>query len=275
MRSVRTYAEFQGTRPLRARMRAAARNAAVWLLSLTRSAAGGGGAIHFPYYHHIFDDERQGFARQLSWMRNHGEFLSYDNAVDLSASGRVIDGCYFCLSFDDGFKSCVENALPILLDHGASAAFFLPTRYIGTDLKRDHDLLTRFYEDRKTIVEFMSWDDCRKMASAGMILGSHTHNHAHLASLEADAIMEELTASKTAIEENTGQPCRHFCCPWGIPGSAFRVDRDPELARKAGYSSFATGVRGAMRAGASPFLLHRDHLLADWSAYQLRYFFLN
>jgi hypothetical protein len=48
--------------------------------------------------------------------------------------------------------------------------------------------------------------------------------------------------------------------------------RDPSLAREAGYASFASGVRGGMAAGGDPFLLKRDHLLANWGEHQLRYF---
>jgi peptidoglycan/xylan/chitin deacetylase (PgdA/CDA1 family) len=274
MQPVRTYAELSRAQSARMRMRTVARDAAVWALSFARAAPRRAGEIRFPYYHHVFDDERAGFARQLGWMRRHGEFIRFDDAVGLLASGQRIDGRYFCVSFDDGFKNCVENALPILVEHGATAAFFLPTRYVGTDVARDRDLLLHFYDDRKALVEFMNWDDCRRLADAGMAVGSHTHSHARFAALDAAAVVAELVLSKETIEHELGRPCRHFCCPFGIPRTDFRPERDPDLARRAGYSSFATTARGAMRAGDSPFFLRRDHTLANWSDRQLRYFLL-
>ena len=272
MQPARTYAEFSRGQSAAARARTVARDAAVCLFSFVRSGARRSGEIRFPYYHHVFDDERLGFARQLQWMRRHGEFIGFEDAVALLASGQPIGGRYFCVSFDDGFKSCVENALPILTEHGATAAFFLPTRYVGTDIARDRDLLLHFYAGQKTLMEFMNWNDCHRLADAGMTIGSHTHGHAVLASLDAAAVTAELTRSKETIERELGRPCRHFCCPFGIPKTAFLPERDPDLARKGGYASFATGVRGAMRRGDSPFFLRRDHILANWSVRQLHYF---
>lgn len=274
MQPIRTYAEFDRAQSARTRARTVARDAAVWALSFGRSARRGAGEIRLPYYHHVFDDERAGFDRQLRWMRRHGEFISFEDAVSLLASGQPIDGRYFCVSFDDGFKNCAENALPILVEHGVRAAFFLPTRYVGTDVARDRDLLLRFYEDRNAMVEFMNWDDCRRLADAGMTVGSHTHGHALLSALDEAAVTAELTRSKDTIERELGRPCAHFCCPWGQPGVSYVPARDPDLARRAGYRSFATTARGAMRAGDTPFFLRRDHTLAGWSDRQLRYFLM-
>lgn len=274
MQPVRTYAEFSGHWSARRWARTAARDIMVWLLSFGRNSSRNGNEIRFPYYHHVFDDERAGFARQLRWMRNYGDFISFEDAVSVLASGDIIDGRYFSISFDDGFKNCVDNALPLLREVDAPAAFFLPTRYIGTDVGRDRDLLLSFYDDRNVLVEFMNWDDCRRLADAGMTIGSHTHSHALISSLAADDVIGEMIRSKETIERELVRPCLHFCCPWGLPGSSYKTDRDPDLARRAGYCSFSTTVRGAMRAGDSPFFLRRDHMLANWSNRQLRYFLL-
>lgn len=271
--AVRTFAEFEGRPAFRQRLRGLARDTAVWLLSLAASPASGTNWIRFPYYHHVLDDERAGFDRQLRWMRRFGEFIGWEEAVALLASGQPVDGRYFCLSFDDGFKSCRTNALPILVERGAlGTAFFLPTAYMDTDVGRDRELLLGFYDHRRTLMEFMSWDDARDLAAAGMVVGSHSHGHANLARLDAAAAAAELARSKTILEEKMGAPCLHFGCPFGRPGIDFIPDRDPALAHQAGYASFATTARGAMRAGDSPLFIRRDHTLAGWGDYQLRWF---
>lgn len=274
MQAIRTYAEFCRHQSKRDRMRMIVRDAAVWILSHRRSPRHRFGEIRFPYYHHVFDDERRGFDRQLRWMRQQGEFIPFGNAVSFLASGTIPDGRYFCLSFDDGFKSCIDNALPLLVEHGASAAFFLPTRYIGTDVVRDRDLILDFYDDKRVLVEFMNWNDCNQLIGAGMTVGSHTHSHALLSSLDAADVRAEMSRSKEIIERETKRPCEHFCCPWGQPEISYKPDRDPDLARRAGYRSFVTTVRGPMKKGDSPFFIQRDHTLANWSDAQLRYFFL-
>ncbi|MCH7550987.1 MAG: polysaccharide deacetylase family protein [Proteobacteria bacterium] len=158
-------------------------------------------------------------------------------------------------------------------DHGAAAAFFPANRYMGTTTQADHSALLWFYEEGELLIECLNRDDCRKMADAGMTIGSHTMNHVHLAQLDEAGAEAELRDSKQLIEKELGRPCEHFCCPFGRRDIDFLPHRDPEIARRVGYKSFLSGHRGAMTAGDSPMMVSRDHLLAGWGNYQLRYFF--
>ena len=273
MTAVRSFAEFIGPQPMAVRARAFARDMALLGLSML-PGRGKRNAIRFPYYHHVFDDERSGFARHLRWMRDHGDFVGWDDAVAMMEGTLPVDGRYFCISFDDGFKSCATNALPLLNEAGAKAAFFVATGFIGTDPVKDRDRLLSFYPGESRVMEFMTWDDCRRLAANGMVVGSHTENHARLSALDAGAVRAELLGSKRILEQEMGAECPHFCCPWGQPGSTFLPDRDPGIARECGYRSFATTVRGPTQAGDSPFYVRRDHMLANWPDYQLRAFLL-
>lgn len=266
------YRDFAGHQSLVSRIRAIARDGSILALSAGRSIARSSGWIRFPYYHHVFDDERDGFSRQLTYLNNFGDFISLDDAVAMLESGDDIKGRYFCITFDDGFRNWLTNAMPILLDHGAPAAFFLATDYIGTDLEADREHLLGFFDHGQNLMEFLSWPDCKRMIDAGMTIGSHTVHHARLADLQADDVFKELIDSKAVIEENLGVTCDHFCFPFGIPNNDFLPERDSDLVRQAGYRSVSTGLRGAMRQGASPYMIRRDHILANWSNFQLRYF---
>lgn len=270
---VHRYKDFINGQPVLARARGALRDAAVTALSIGRRPDATKGWIRFPFYHHVFDDERDGFARQLGFMASHGDFIGIDAAVRMLASGDPIDGRYFCVTFDDGFKNWFTNAVPILVGQGAVAAFFLVTRYIGTSPEADRDALLGFYEEGDLLMEFLDWDDCRRMADAGMTIGSHTVNHVHLAALDEAAAEDEIKQSKHSIEAELGQSCDHFCCPFGRENIDYLPGRDPKIARRVGYKSFLSGHRGAMRQGDSPMMIRRDHLLAGWGNAQLRYFF--
>ncbi|MCH7832759.1 MAG: polysaccharide deacetylase family protein [Proteobacteria bacterium] len=131
---VRTYRDFIAGQSLAAKARGLARDAALRALSLGRSPESTSGWIRFPFYHHVFDDERKDFGRQLDFMAGLGDFIGLDDAVAMLAAGSPIDGRYFCITFDDGFKNWHTNALPVLLDKKAPAAFFLVTGYIGASL---------------------------------------------------------------------------------------------------------------------------------------------
>ena len=272
MQPTSSYAEFSKHFGRVGRFRAMARDAAVLALSIGRDIRNTSDWVRFPYYHHVFDDERGGFVRQLEYLRGFGEFISLDDVVHLLDSGDAIDGRYFCITFDDGFKNCMTNALPILIDKGVPAAFFVATDYINSNLERDREKLLSFFNSGQVLMEFLNWDDCRKMSAAGMTIGSHTVNHARLKDLSEENVQWELNTSKAMIEENLSQNCNHFCSPFGIPGRDYNVERDPGLVHAAGYKSMLTTERGATHQGALPHQIRRDHTLANWGNHQLRYF---
>lgn len=269
---IRTYRNFMAGEGAAQRVRNAARAAVIAGLSATRSPTRETGWVRFPYYHHVFDDERAGFERQIRYFKSIGEIVGIDDAIGMIASGDKIDGRYLCITFDDGFKNWIENAVPILAAADATAAFFVATGYIGTDLEQDRERLLGFYDDGARLMEFLTWDDCRAMTAAGMTIGSHSEGHVHLNDLTDEDAKTELKRSRETVERETGAPCRHFCCPFGREGIDYDPARHPQMAADAGYASFLTGHRGANRKGASAYDIRRDHLLANWGNYQLRYF---
>jgi len=269
---IRLYSDFIAHHPTRQRLRNRVRDAVVYTQSLGRSIDRTSGWIRFLYYHHVFDDERAGFTRQLDYLKRFGDFISLSDAVEMLAAGGPIDGSYFCITFDDGFKNNLTNAVPLLIDKGAAAAFFLTTDYIGSNVETDRQHLLNFFNHGRTLMEFLDWNDCREMIAAGMEVGSHTVHHARLSKLEESEVREELAASKDVIETNLDKPCEHFCAPFGIPAHDFKPERDPGLARVAGYRSMLTTERGPMRQGDDPYRIRRDHMLANWGVDQLRYF---
>lgn len=274
MEEVLTYRAFSGPSTAAGRARTMLRKTALAGLAAT-SRIGGNGWIRFPYYHHVFDDERAGFERQLRYLRSFGEFISMDDAVALITGARPIDGRYFCVSFDDGFANCHSNMLPITAALGVPVIIYLPTSYTGLDARvpEEGERIARFYPEAPRLVPFLSWEQCRAMLAGGVSFGSHTHSHANLMRSTQEKIRDELRRSKALIEERLGIACRHFACPWGRPGIDFDTQAAPRIARELGYQSFATTARGPMRQGNDPFLLRRDHLIAGWENFQLRYFF--
>jgi peptidoglycan/xylan/chitin deacetylase (PgdA/CDA1 family) len=260
--------------PLKSRFHYHIRYWAGQLLSLAARLPDRDDWIFFPYYHMVFDDERKYFEQQIKAMRNLGDFISLDDAVDALQNPAGVSGRYFCVSFDDGFRNCFTNAFPILVDCRCPAAFFLPTDFIGLDLDRDWDRVRDFYKRSVTYflpMDFMSWDDCRAMRKEGMIFGSHTCSHRVLTSLTAEEAQREMRESKLRIERELGGECAHFCAPWGTPGVHFDPQTHPALARQIGYRSFVSTVYGYNRAGDGLPYLCRRGLCGDDNPAILRY----
>jgi len=267
-----SYAGFIEPKPLRSKLRLLADQAKLAVKSVGRRVDTTGNWLRFPFYHHVFDDERAGFARHLEEMRGYGEFISLDDAVRLIEDGTPLDGRYLCLSFDDGFRSCLTNALPALAERAIPAAFFVVSGLVPDDGGVCTPAHRRFFAPDRRPVRFMTWDDCRTLQAAGMTIGSHSASHRLFIRMDDAEAREELRRSKAEIEAALGTSCDHFCCPWGKPGRDFKTEREPVVAKELGYRSFLTTKYGAMQPGESPFAIRRVGLVARFGTYQLRYF---
>jgi len=231
--------------------------------------------IQFQLYHWVLDDQRWPFRRQLEFLRQHGDFISLDDALVALQSPSGIGGRYFCVTFDDGFRNGLTNAVPVMQELRIPAAFFISTKYIGLDLDRDWAEIAPFYErswsDLPGAFEFLTWDECRQIAAAGFTIGSHTHTHRRLTHLKPEDAREEFLISKQIIEAQLSRDCRHFCCPWG------KVDRDfdplvhPQIAQSVGYSTFLTAEEGLTLHGDSAFYIRRTACESDFHPAVLRY----
>ncbi len=98
----------------------------------------------------------------------------------------------------------------------------------------------------------MTWDQARRMASAGIEIGSHTATHPILTNVDMGRLEQELSESRAAIAREVGVEPVHFCYP---NGNVTRRERD--AAESAGYmSAVTTEIRLSNRA-EDRFLLPR------------------
>lgn len=274
MQVVTTYKEFAGAESAGSQVREFVRNMAVAALSLMKGI-NGSNWIKLPYYHHVLDDERKGFERQLKYLKNYGEFISMDDVWKMVHVDKKIDGRFFCVSFDDGFYNCYTNMMPITHQLDIPVIIYLPTSYINLDINvaADAEKIKMFYPERPRLMPFLNWEQCREMMQSKVSFGSHTVSHANLMRLSAEGIRQELQQSKDILENNLGAVCEHFACPWGRSGVDFNPAITTDIAKQLGYKTFATTNRGTVSTGSDLYQLKRDHLLANWSNYQLKYFF--
>ncbi|MFN2382781.1 MAG: polysaccharide deacetylase family protein [Gemmatimonadota bacterium] len=257
MRAV-AYRQFVSGYSRARSLRAALYNRVARRLAFRRP--GGTTWIRVLYYHHVFDDERAGFRRQLARLANDSDFLSLDDAVEQLRGQAPVRGRFTCVTFDDGFLNHARNAVPALVEWKVPAAFFVPVGYLDGAAAEDF-----FPNGGHPPVDFLSWGDCRAMRAAGMTIGSHTVRHARLAALTRAEAETELRESKRRLEAELGSPCLHFAAPWGRARDIV-PDRDAALAEEAGYHSFLTTRRGVLRDGGSAFAVPRLHAVAHWDA---------
>jgi len=99
----------------------------------------------------------------------------------------------------------------------------------------------------------MSWEQVTRLSRDPLVtIGAHTMNHFKLNRLKAEEVGREIKASKTEIEQKTGNAVRHFAYPYGSRDEVGR--REFDIAKTCGFKTMTTVREGNIFAG------HRDHL---------------
>ncbi len=143
------------------------------------------------------------------------------------------------LTFDDGFESIAQNAIPQVQARGWGAVVFLISGFVGRDDSWD----VRVLGGSRPL---LNWSEVRALASAGIVFGSHSRTHRDLTALSSVRLRAELCDSKREIEDQVGQPVTLLSYPFGRHSERVR-----DAAREAGYDaafcvSGATGDRYAI-----------------------------
>jgi peptidoglycan/xylan/chitin deacetylase (PgdA/CDA1 family) len=149
------------------------------------------------------------------------------------------------ITFDDGFRDCMEYAVPVLQHHGFPAVFFLVAGLMGQ---------TSQWMLRTPAVELplMDWGAARALESLGMECAAHSMTHPALADQPAAASRAELVDSRRLLEDRLGREVRHLAYPFGSVSAGVR-----DLAAEAGYVAACTTEHGLAGEGNDRLLLPR------------------
>jgi peptidoglycan/xylan/chitin deacetylase (PgdA/CDA1 family) len=101
-----------------------------------------------------------------------------------------------------------------------------------------------------------SWSELREMADSGLMdIGSHTVTHPILSSITDEESWDELTRSRTQIEEGLGRTVSCFCYPNGMPGD-YRPSQVQQV-RQAGYACSVIAEFGMVSHASDRYRLPR------------------
>jgi peptidoglycan/xylan/chitin deacetylase (PgdA/CDA1 family) len=137
------------------------------------------------------------------------------------------------VSFDDGYLSHYESAMPTLREAGWPGVLNLKTGNI----------------DPKGGIA--PWQ-VKALVAAGWEIGAHTITHADLTTLDTAGLDREVAGSKKALEKQFGVSVNTFCYPAG------KFDAEAEQAvRRAGFSTATTVEPGIAAPKDNQLLLPR------------------
>lgn len=270
---VATYKQLAALSPLSLKdsLRKYARHLALSIRSAVKSTPDNN-YLRLLYCHYVFDDQKAEFERLLIALNRIGKFIDTDTCVAMLTGRKKIDGRYFHLSFDDGFRNIFTNAVPVMVKHNIPAAIFVPSQFVSAswDTTRHYCLnITRY----KGVIEMIRWDELKEAASLGFDIASHTKTHARLSAIAAsDELLEnEILGSKLDIEGKIGRECKYFSWPFG---SLSDVDmKSLAMVEKSGYAACFGAFRGqVMPDKTSRFSIPRHHFEPQWPLSHVRYF---
>lgn len=156
------------------------------------------------------------------------------------------------ITFDDGYRDNLENAVPVLRRYGYPAVLFVPIGYLDGSRPLPHEERLAV---RGVLNRTLDWEELADLERSGIRVESHGIGHRPLADLEVDEAAREITLSKLRLEERLGRPVRAFAYVKGSEAHYRPVHLS--LLRQAGYELAFTSISGANSAATDPLQLHR------------------
>ncbi|MEE9255549.1 MAG: polysaccharide deacetylase family protein, partial [bacterium] len=115
------------------------------------------------------------------------------------------------LTFDGGFRDAAETVLPLLVERGRHATFFVPTEFVGGE----HGIYGGPFP-------CMDWGQLRELAGAGMGIGSFGRRGAMLDQLPESEWREDARAARQTLEDRLGVAVRYHAYKQGFPDRRLR-----------------------------------------------------
>lgn len=252
----------------------------------------GGGAPRILCYHRVARDgfpatlHSDRFDRHLGHLESNYTVVTASRIAASLAGGGPLPGDAVAITFDDGYRCLLEEALPPLREHGMKATFFVLSGHLpgrgflfldrirGTPLEGERRRLAAMpSEERERVLAgfpgdgklaLMDAGDVRRLLDEGHEVGSHGRTHGMLSGLPAEEVVAEVRDSRVELRERAGIEAALFAYPWGAAGR-----EGAAAAREAGYAAAFTTAGSAARPGADPMELPRIHVPGNASVARL------
>jgi peptidoglycan/xylan/chitin deacetylase (PgdA/CDA1 family) len=184
------------------------------------------------------------FERQVRWIAEQGLAVSLqDLTAFLRGQRRLPEGAVL-LTADDGARSVLTKAAPVLKHHGVPMVAFITTQAIDGG------------QSRLELPEpFLTWDEVGRLQGYGIEVGSHGLTHASLGNMSESQVREEAERSREALQRQLGSAVTSFAYPYGTP--AHYSDMTRRVLAEAGYDTIFLSTHGPVRADSDPWALRR------------------
>jgi peptidoglycan/xylan/chitin deacetylase (PgdA/CDA1 family) len=198
----------------------------------------------------VWTQTASAFEKQIVYLKKQGyTAVDMDDLVAWRAGLIRLPEKSVVITFDDGARSVMDLAYPILKKHGMKATLFIVTSQVGKKWEG---------------IDVLTWQELRLLQRSGVFsIESHSHGlHRIVRSSQGylplsramseaayppqggvswrEAVLDDLTESRRLIAEHLDHDARHLAWPYG----AHSAELD-SLALLAGFRSMGTLQRGA------------------------------
>jgi peptidoglycan/xylan/chitin deacetylase (PgdA/CDA1 family) len=193
----------------------------------------------------VWTQTESAFAKQMAYLDRHGyTTIGMDDLAAWRSGRKTLPEKSVVITFDDGDRSVMDIAYPILKEYGMKATLFIVTDQVGTEWQG---------------IRGLTWDELRSLQNSGVFsIESHTNDlhytvktaKGHLPVITAmsrglyrdapgtvwqDVILEDLVESRRLIADHLTHDSRHLAWPYGASNPA--VD---SLAALAGFRTLSS-----------------------------------
>ncbi len=145
------------------------------------------------------------------------------------------------ITFDDGYKSVLTLAYPILKKYGLTACVFV------SGYKSEMEG-SNYFEGRK----LLSLEQVRKLKKENWVIGYHTKSHSDLRFVSNEKLIDEIIYGKKELENKLGYKIDYFAYPYGV------FDKKViNIVKKADYKYAFTTDGNGVNFYKSPFKVSR------------------
>lgn len=183
-------------------------------------------------YHHVSDDTPAITSIRPKQFAQHMQYLADNNftVVDIKDLPKLLETQNLpdkavVITFDDGYSSIYQNALPILKKHGFAFAVFISSE--------PHD---------QKLDGYLSWKQLSALQNHSGTLANHSYGHEHLIRQNPDATpayrkrvwRDNIEKNQKRIQQEAGSNHKLFAYPYGEYNPQLQ-----SLLNQMGYLAFA------------------------------------
>ena len=188
------------------------------------------------------------FTQQLRFLHEEGyKVIPLEEGYYRMREGRLEPGSVV-ITFDDGYRNALDTGVNNLARYNFPATFFLTTEFLHSDKDRP--------EKRAGEGEYATWEQVRTVISDSLFtIGSHGVSHRRLTELSQEERMNELSVSKSILEEKVTRSIDFFSFPHGAWDREIRQE-----VERAEYLGACSSIGGGNTHNTDCYLLRRTEI---------------